>query len=178
MNCGISFSIWQNKIKDGSAHFFKYLEWTNWTGSKKTSTFSAHTFRNRTLFEEFNKPKGDKCLERFHKSLFHHEFLVPTQLESRHFFQKGSKWVLDLREDSVNIWKGTTVKALRPTCSSYFIMFQKWWPLSVASSNSQYSGLIMQATTSSWYIIVKKTNIQLQQKHYGFVEDKMCWRSM
>ena len=47
-NCGVSFSIWENKVKDGRGDCLKNLEWTSFTGSdlKKTVGCIANTFAN------------------------------------------------------------------------------------------------------------------------------------
>ena len=47
-NCGVSFSIWENKVKDGRGDCLKNLEWTSLTGSdlKKPVGCIANTFAN------------------------------------------------------------------------------------------------------------------------------------
>jgi len=64
--CGVSFSIWENKVKDGRGDCLKNLERTSLTGSdlKITVACIANTFANCKLYKDCAKRKDYCCLEK------------------------------------------------------------------------------------------------------------------
>ena len=87
-NCRVSFSIWENKVKDGRGDCLKNLEWTSPTGSdfKQTVACIANTFANCKLHKDSIKRKGYCCLEKLWNYLQYFKLVVPIYVRGWFFF--------------------------------------------------------------------------------------------
>jgi hypothetical protein len=99
-NCGVSFSIWENKVKDGRGDSLKNFEWTSFTGSdfKKKLLHALPThLQIVNCIKAVSKEKVIAVWKSFETIYSILNSWSPSKLEVDSFFVLARKWVLDFR---------------------------------------------------------------------------------
>jgi hypothetical protein len=114
-NCGVSFSIWENKVKDGRGDCLKNLEWTSLTGSdlKKLLHALPTHLQMSNCMKTVSKEKVIAVWKSFEAIYSILNSWSPSKLEVDSFFELARKWVLDFRSLSEHL-EGYDSKSITP----------------------------------------------------------------
>jgi hypothetical protein len=125
-NCGVSFSIWENKVKDGRGDCLKNLEWTSFTGSDLKRLLHALPTHLQIVncIETVSKEKVIAVWKSFETIYSILNSWSPSKLEVDSFFELARKWVLDFRSLSEHL-EGMTAKVLPPIFMLWYTMSRK-----------------------------------------------------
>ena len=173
-SCGVSCSIWENKVKDGRGDFLRNLEWSCLTGSdfKKVLDNLPQKLTTSSYLQSISKSTVVEIWEDFKNLYKIMNAWSPPQIEIDIFFKNAKSFVLKFLSLGKYL-EGYDSSSITPYM--HIMVYHVPKMLKTFGSIKQFTGQGVEKSNDDIKLIYhRRTKIPRQEKHYVYGTGNIC----